>query len=388
MHLGLFEDNVRDGELTIVTPSGERHRFGTGMPHVTWTLHDPRALGRIQRNPGAQLGETYMAQAWDVTEGTLTDLLRVLRRNLQAALRTPLLPGLARLVTSWNNLRASFENVSRHYDLDESVFRAFLDTDMHYSCAYFRRADMSLEDAQQAKCAHVAAKLALAPGQRVLDIGSGWGGLGLYLARAAGVEVTGLTLSREQHRIASAAAIERGLADRVRFLLEDYREHQGQYDRIVSVGMFEHVGRRFMPMYFRRMRAALAPDGVALLHTISSTSPPAPISLWIRRHIFPGGYIPSISDTAAAIEHAGLIATDIEVLRDHYALTLAEWNRRFQAQRARFVVSHGEAFCRMWEFYLVASQTAFECRDLVVTQWQLGHRGVRLPITRSYLYDH
>jgi len=387
VHLALFDRYVQDGRLTIVEPSGRAHCFGSGTPEVTWSLRRPDAMRRILRNPSLELGETYMAGAWDVTEGTLTDLLRVLRTNLSAVLRSPMLPALSRLVTSWNRIRASRRNVAHHYDLDEAMFRAFLDRDMHYSCAYFARPGMTLEEAQQAKCEHVARKLQPQSSDSVLDIGSGWGSLGLYLAAHHGVTVTGLTLSKEQHRVAAAEAIRRGLDNQVRFLLEDYRQHAASYDRIVSVGMFEHVGRRFMTTFFKKVKEALHTEGVALLHSIASTAPPTPTNSWIRRHIFPGGYIPSHSEVLAAVERAGLVTTDLEVLRDHYALTLAEWNKRFQARREVFAASQGEAFCRMWEFYLVASQTAFECRDLVVMQLQLGHRGVALPITRDYLYS-
>jgi len=393
MSYGLFERYVREGELTLVDATGERHSFGHGSPSVTWRMKAAGTLPRILKNPAYELGQTYMEGGWDVADGSLADLLRLLRQNLaKAVLRHSALAPLARIVQSWNNIKTSFSNVARHYDLDEALFRAFLDRDMHYSCAYFRRPDVSLECAQQDKCRLIAAKLALHEGQHVLDVGSGWGALAFHLAREHGVRVTGLTLSKEQLRVATAEADARGLADRVTFKLEDYRAHApsaqgaGRYDRIVSVGMFEHVGRHFYETYFRKFAELLTNDGCALLHTIGSTAPPSPINPWIRRYIFPGGYIPALSEVGDAIERSGLIVTDLEILRDHYALTLAEWNRRFQAQRARFVASKGEAFCRMWEFYLITSQTAFECRDLVVQQWQLGNHATALPVTRDYLY--
>lgn len=386
MHLALFARHIKDGELIVVGPTGESQRFGRGPPSLTWHIHDEGALRRILRNPALELGNTYMAGAWDAGDGQLAELLTLLRRNVRDALKGSPIPALTRLITSWNGLRASFSNVARHYDLDESMFRAFLDADMHYSCAYFTDPHMSLEAAQQAKCAHIAAKLRLAEGQTVLDIGSGWGSLGMYLSTHHGVAVTGITLSKPQLAVARSEVDARGLGNRVRFLHEDYRQHQGRYDRIVSVGMFEHVGRRFMATFFRRLSDALEDDGVALVHTIASTARPTELNPWMRRHIFPGGYIPSLSDTAAAIESAGLIVTDLEPLRDHYALTLSHWNRRFQAHRAQFAATRGEAFCRMWEFYLAASESGFLCRDIVVHQWQLGHHGVSLPITRDYLY--
>ena len=258
---------------------------------------------------------------------------------------------------------------------------------MHYSCAYFRDRGMTLEEAQYAKSEHIAAKLHLRPGHRVLDIGCGWGSLAMHLAENHDVKVTGLTLSAEQLRVARETAAGRGLENQVEFLLQDYREHPETYDRIVSVGMFEHVGKQNVQRFFDSVRQALTDNGVALLHTIGSKNPPEPVNPWIRRYIFPGGYIPSLSDIAPAVERAGLVTTDIEVLRRHYAFTLKEWNRRFQGARDRFVESKGERFCRMWEFYLVICQTAFEVGDLVVLQWQLATDNETVPITRDYLYD-
>jgi len=388
MVLDLFERFIRDGELTLVEASGASHRFGSGAPRVTWVMRKPDTLRRLLRHPALQLGETYMDEGWDVTHGSLADLLTILRTNLAARFRlhTPL-ARLAGLLQSWNNLTASIANVRHHYDLDEALFRAFLDRGMHYSCAYFRDPDMSLESAQLAKCNHIARKLLLERGQRVLDIGSGWGSLAMHLADTADVSVTGLTLSPEQLRVAVAEAARRGFGKRVEFLLQDYRRHRGQYDRVVSVGMFEHVGRRNFLRYFDQLARQLRPGGVALLHTIGSSRPPTPTNVWIRRHIFPGGYIPSLSELGGAIERAGLLLGDVEVLRPHYALTLKEWNRRFQSQRAHFAATKGERFCRMWEFYLVSSQTAFEYGDLVVFQLQLGQSDAPIPATRDYLYD-
>lgn len=387
MHLELFERFVRVGELTLVEPSGAKHRFGDGTPKATWIMRNAQTMPKILKNPALQLGETYMEEGWDVADGTLADLLMILRNNLSAEVETKTpLAALTLLLHSWNNLASSIRNVQHHYDLDEELFRAFLDRGMHYSCAYFRDPDMSLESAQLAKCNHIAHKLLLAPGQRVLDIGSGWGSLAMHLAEKEDVSVTGLTLSVEQLRVAKAEAARRGLAERVVFHPQDYRDHHGQYDRIVSVGMFEHVGPRNFRRYFDQLARQLRPKGVGLVHTIGSTRPPSSANVWIRRHIFPGGHAPSLSAITAAVEHSGLILGDIEVLRPHYAWTLKEWNRRFQAQRAHFAATKGEQFCRMWEFYLVASQTAFEYGDLVVFQLQVGGRDAPIPATRDYLY--
>ena len=383
----LLEKFIHLGELTVIDHKGESRTFGSGAPQAALRLNTPSALRVVARNPQFQLGEAYMNEAWDVAAGSLHDVLCILRVNLEAALASggrwnP----VKALLSSWNTIAASHRNASHHYNLDEPLFRACLDATMHYSCAYFRDPAMSLEDAQQAKCEHIATKLNLRPGMHVLDIGCGWGSLAMHLVRNHDVSVTGLTLSTEQLRVAEATAEAEGLADRVQFRLEDYREHRGTYDRIVSVGMFEHVGKPNMQRFFDKVNDCLTDDGVALLHTIGSTDPPAPINPWIRRHIFPGGYIPSMSVIAPAVERAKLVTADIEVLRRHYALTLKEWNRRFQKVRDQFVQSKGERFCRMWEFYLVVCQTAFEVGDLVVLQWQLAKNNRAVPITRDYLY--
>lgn len=384
----LFQKFVRRGELTVIDHKGERHIFGTGEPRAAIRLNTPSAFGVMARNPELKLGETYMDGLWDVAEGTLHDVLTLLRINLEAAIAgggrwRP----LRALLSSLNGVAASRRNASHHYDLDEPLFRACLDKTMHYSCAYFRDRGMTLEEAQHAKSEHIAAKLHLRPGHRVLDIGCGWGSLAMHLAEHHDVRVTGLTLSAEQLRVARKTATGRGLDNQVEFLLQDYREHPETYDRIVSVGMFEHVGKQNVQRFFDSVRQALTDKGVALLHTIGSRNPPEPVNPWIRRYIFPGGYIPSLSDIAPAVERAGLVTTDIEVLRTHYAFTLKEWNRRFQGARNRFVESKGERFCRMWEFYLVICQTAFEVGDLVVLQWQLARHNEAVPITRDYLYD-
>ena len=392
MFAELLQKHVRHGTLTLVTPDGERRTFGGGDPKATWIVRKPRTIRKLLLNAEANLGETYMDEEWDVEDGELIDLLTILRSNLQSAVSsktvTAAMGPVAVLVGSWNTVRASLRNVSHHYNLDEALFRAFLDRNMHYSCAYFREADMTLEEAQLAKSEHIRNKLRLAPGARVLDIGSGWGSLAMHLAEHADVDVTGLTLSSEQIRVATAEADRRGLSGRVDFRLEDYRRHRGQYDAVVSVGMFEHVGRRNFGRFFDQVRALLAPHGVALLHTIGITGPPSPTNPWIARHIFPGGYIPAASEVVRAIERSGLVLSDMEVWRRHYASTLREWNRRFQASRQTFRRSHGERFCRMWEFYLTVCATGFELGGLVVHQLQLAHRNDAVPLTRDYLYNN
>ena len=390
MFAKLFERHVRRGTLTLVTPDGRRETFGDGSPKATWVIRKPGTMVRILLNPAANLGETYMDEGWDVEDGELLDLLTILRTNLESAVANPsLLPMLGPVATiarSWNTARASLDNVRHHYNLDESLFRTFLDRNMHYSCAYFRAPDMTLDEAQIAKSEHIRHKLRLRPGARVLDIGSGWGSLAMHLAQYASVDVTGLTLSSEQVRAARAEAERRGLSGRVEFRLEDYRHHRGGYDAVVSVGMFEHVGRRNFARFFDTVSALLASDGIAMIHTIGHTGPPMPTNPWIARHIFPGGYIPAASEVVRAIERSDLVLSDVEVWRRHYAATLREWNRRFQASRDTFRENLGERFCRMWEFYLTVCATAFELGSLVVYQLQLAHSNNIVPLTRDYLY--
>jgi cyclopropane-fatty-acyl-phospholipid synthase len=293
---------------------------------------------------------------------------------------------LVKPLQQWNRIAASRRNVAHHYDLDVRLFRRFLDEDMQYSCAYWLREGMTLEQAQRAKKEHIRRKLLLSPGQRVLDIGCGWAGLAIFLAETCGVRVTGLTLSREQYRIARERVKQRGLEELVDIRLEDYRENTETYDRVVSVGMFEHVGARNYDTYFRTVRERLTEDGVALIHTIGSAAPPGLTNPWIRRYIFPGGYIPAMSEAMAAVERQRLASTDVEVLRLHYAFTLAQWQQRFQRVRAEVAAEKDERFCRMWEFYLALSEAAFRWRDLVVFQFQLARDKGAVPLRRGYLH--
>lgn len=388
MYDKFIRDNIKHGSFKLVHPNGDEQIYGNGQASIVWKINDARVLSKIVRNPLLNLGETYIEGGWDVEDGKLAELLTILRTNLEDGLvRRGATAAYAAILQSWNNIGASMRNVSHHYDLDASLFRAFLDQDMHYSCAYFRSPDQPLEEAQSAKCDHIRRKLCLKPGQKVLDIGSGWGSLGLYLADKEDVQVTGLTLSNEQLAVANKEAVRRGLDNQVQFRLEDYRNHHGKYDAVVSVGMFEHVGLRNFDGYFNKVAELLSRDGIAMIHTIGHTDRPAATNPWIRRHIFPGGYIPAISEITTAIERSPLVFADIEVWRQHYALTLKEWNRRFQTVRSEFAREKGERFCRIWEFYLLACQTAFEVSSLVVYQLQLGLNNMSVPTTRDYLYD-
>ncbi|WP_448505809.1 class I SAM-dependent methyltransferase [Immundisolibacter sp.] len=386
--LALLARLIRRGTLELELPGGARHRFGSDQPSARWSMARADSLRRIVANPELALGETYMQGEWSTAPGELATLLAVLMRNAgelyhEAGWLRRMLGGL---LQQWNRVQASYRNVAHHYDLDEWLFRLFLDREMYYSCAYFAVPGLSLEAAQRAKAEHIAAKLRLQPGQRVLDIGCGWGSLALHLAQHHDVQVTGLTLSRSQLAVARRTAQERGLAGRVQFLLQDYREHSAQYDRIVSVGMFEHVGRPYYPRFFRQVAASLRPRGVALLHTICRLGPPGTTNAWVRKYIFPGGYCPALSELTAGIEHSALKVMDMELLRRHYALTLNAWQSRFQRHRAEVAERMGERFCRMWEFYLAACEAAFETDGLAVAQVQLAAEVDAVPLTRDYLY--
>ncbi|MGA7799340.1 MAG: cyclopropane-fatty-acyl-phospholipid synthase family protein [Gammaproteobacteria bacterium] len=389
MYIKSLKGRIRHGGVNVHLPNGEIHTLGDDRPRIDWYIHRARTLGRILRNPELALGETYVDGGWDVGEGQLPAFIGLLMRNvpqpnpggLRRAARS-----LLHLLRTWNPIRRSYRNVALHYDLDEWLFRQFLDQDMQYSCAYFTEPDISLEEAQRAKCRHILHKLRLHPEHRVLDIGCGWGGLALYLAERTGAQVTGLTLSKEQLRIAQRRARERGLEGKVRFVLQDYRQHEGKYDRIVSVGMFEHVGPAQHRRYFDQVRDLLAEDGIAVVHTIGRQQRNSTTNPWIRRYIFPGGSVPALSEISQALESSALITTDVEVLRLHYAYTLAAWQRRFRKARARIAERLGERFCRLWEFYLAGSENAFRWRDLVVFQIQVAKQHASVPVTRSYLY--
>ncbi|MCC5873484.1 MAG: class I SAM-dependent methyltransferase [Gammaproteobacteria bacterium] len=376
---------ISKGCLTLVDAAGEKNIYGSGAPEATMILNRRGVLRRIFRHPELELGESYVDGEWDTPD--LAGLLYMLRMNAPGPVTPFWQRRLKSLLKLSNDVVRSRRNVAVHYDLDEPLFRAFLDREMHYSCAYFQTPEVSLEAAQASKAELIGRKLLLEPGQRVLDIGCGWGSLAMFLAEHFNVDVTGLTLSREQHRVACAEAKKRGLDGRVEFRLEDYREHTGSYDRVVSVGMFEHVGLRAFDLFFERVRAQLAPAGVALLHTIGRPGPPIlATNPWIDRHIFPGGYIPSASEVLGPLERSGLVLCDFEVWRLHYAHTLRHWQERFQSHRETFLRSKGERFCRLWEFYLAASETAFLNGELEVFHFQLATDQDAVPLTRDYLY--
>lgn len=390
----VFRHFIRTGHLIVVDDRGNRSTFGDGTGHpVTIRLHGslPR---KLLIRPTLTLPEAYVDGQMTIEGATLRDFVALVSVNLQALDRENYmrhrgrqwLRKLLSLPKAYNPLGTAQRKVSHHYDLNYELFRLFLDSDMQYSMAYFRSPNDSLDQAQMQKKAHIAAKLLLKPQLKILDIGSGWGGLGLYLAQAApDIDVTGVTLSREQYEVSNRRAQEAGLAHRVRFKLQDYRQETQQYDRIVSVGMLEHVGPLHYHEYFAKITALLAEDGVALVHSVGNYAMPGPISPWIERYIFPGAYTPTLAEVMPAVEASLLWPTDIEVLRLHYAYTLREWHRRFQENRARVAALYDERFCRMWELYLLGCEYAFSHQSLLNFQLQLAKRRDAVPLTRDYV---
>ncbi|MCW1932193.1 SAM-dependent methyltransferase [Pararhodobacter zhoushanensis] len=393
--LGMYLNRlIRVGSLSLTLPDGTTHHFGVPdakAPTVGVAIHDTATLRALALNPHLALGESYMDQTLTIENDDLHGLLELAMRNIAAGHDSWLsrlrerVRDLSRGISQRNQARRSKRNVAHHYDLSAKLYDLFLDADRQYSCAYFRTPQDTLEQAQVQKKAHIARKLLLKPGMSVLDIGCGWGGMGLTLAQEHGVKVLGVTLSEEQLKIARARAQAAGLTDRVRFELMDYRAVQGQFDRIVSVGMFEHVGAPNFQTYFNTVNRLLAADGVALIHTIGRFTPPGSTNPWITKYIFPGGYIPALSETAAAIERSGLITTDVEIWRLHYAETLRHWYTRFMAQRDAAAALYDDRFVRLWKFYLAASEQTFRFAGQNVFQIQLARTVQTVPQTRDYL---
>jgi cyclopropane-fatty-acyl-phospholipid synthase len=380
---------IRCGSLTVTTARGRVGSFGdgTGVP-IAVRFTTVAAERAVLLDPELKLGEAYMDGTFVVERGSIADVLALLLSQQRPGARNWAIPRLLRhlfrRLQQFNWRGRSRTNVAHHYDLDGRLYSLFLDADQQYSCAYFERPNQSLDDAQLAKRRHLAAKLRVTPGVGVLDIGCGWGGLALYLAEIAGAQVTGITLSREQYERAQNRAQERGRHD-VTFKLLDYRDVDGRFDRIVSVGMFEHVGVGFYDTFFAQCAKLLAEDGIALLHTIGRHSPPGITNPWIAKYIFPGGYIPALSEVLPAIERAGLIVTDVEILQLHYAETLKAWRQRFLAHRDEVVRLYDQRFVRMWEFYLACSEMAFRLGEMVVFQIQMAKQKGLTPATRDYI---
>ena len=384
------------GRLTVRWPDGSITTYaGEKGPEAVMAIGDNATIRRLIVNPGLHVGESYMAGTLTPVDCTIYDVLDVLMTNQASAIgRVPMvglrewLGRVTRRVAQWNRASRSRRNVAHHYDLNGRLYSLFLDRDRQYSCAYFPRGDETLEEAQIAKKRHIAAKLRLTrPDLTVLDIGCGWGGMALTLAKEYGARVTGITLSEEQLAEARARAAAEGLSDRVTFELMDYRALHSTFDRIVSVGMFEHVGVPFYDQFFSVVKRCLAPDGVALIHSIARFDGPSSTNPWLAKYIFPGGYCPSMSEVLPSVERVGLKTTDIEVLRLHYAMTLRQWRRRFAANRDAIQGLYDERFCRMFEFYLAGSELAFRRQDHINMQIQLVRDQTALPMARDYMLE-
>jgi cyclopropane-fatty-acyl-phospholipid synthase len=394
---------IRHGRLTVVAPDGTQEIFGQpapDYPDVTIRFTSRRGMRRIVLDPRLGAADAFMDGEMELVEGDIMDLVGLIRMNTawdrggkldDKTVVGQWLDWVKTRRNSINRQRQSRANVAHHYDIGNDLYRLFLDTDMQYSCAWWPRPDMTLEEAQEAKKAHIAAKLALAPGQRVLDIGCGWGGMAITLAKLEKVKVLGITLSEEQLALARQRAADAGVADRVTFELIDYRDlaarEAGRFDRIVSVGMFEHVGAANFDTFFRACANLMTADGVMLLHTIGRFGKPGATDAFTRKYIFPGGYIPALSETLAASEKSRLIATDIETLRLHYALTLRQWYKRTLAHEAEIVAMMGERFFRMWAFYLAGATAAFESGGMGNYQIQFARSRHALPLTRDYMVE-
>jgi cyclopropane-fatty-acyl-phospholipid synthase len=384
---------VKYGTLIVIDSAGELHSFGDneGKP-IVFRLTSWAAEVKLALYPEFQLGERYMNGTLVMEQGTIGDLLALFFSNLRAGdfatLKWPYrIRRLFKRLHQINSAGRAKRNVAHHYDLSGALYDLFLDRDRQYSCAYFESSEQSLEEAQLAKKRHLAAKLNITPGMKVLDIGSGWGGLGLYLAEVCGAQVTGVTLSEEQYKLSNERAEQRGVLGQVKYQLLDYRRIDHSFDRIVSVGMFEHVGVNHYGEFFSKVRSLLKDDGVGLLHSINRSRGPGVTSKWIAKYIFPGGYIPALSEVLPVMEREGLYITDIEILRFHYAETLKEWGRRFQDHRDRAKEIYDERFCRMWEFYLASSEVSFRYGGLNNFQIQFAKDQYALPMTRNYMAE-
>jgi cyclopropane-fatty-acyl-phospholipid synthase len=384
---------VQTGTLRVSTGSGRSFEVGdgTGEP-VEVFFKSPFVLLSVMANPELKLGEAYMDGSFRVERGSIADFLDLVlsqvhdRPPLAIAMLINAYHYVIRRLAQYNPRGRAKRNVAHHYDLDGRLYSLFLDADKQYSCAYFERPDSTLDDAQIAKKRHLAAKLLMdRPGLSVLDIGSGWGGLGIYLAEITGARVLGITLSEEQLATASNRSAEKGLQSRMQFRLEDYRDVAGKFDRIISVGMFEHVGVSHYDAFFRKLRDLLDDKGVALVHAIGRSGPPTSTATFISKYIFPGGYIPALSEVLPAVQRSGLVVTDVEILRLHYAETLKAWRERFLARREEVLRLYDERFLKMWEFYLVASEMAFRHRGLMVFQIQMTRQQDAVPLTRDYI---
>ena len=389
---------VRQGELHLIDHDGRRYQYGTTQPGslpVVVRLTNRRAAGHIARHPRVGAGEAYMDGSLVVDQGDIRDLILLINANAPFETEDFLEPtGVRRLfdviagrLDQINWKTRSKRNAEHTYNLTRRLYELFLDADRQYTCAYYRDPSDSLEQAQLDKKAHLAAKMNLKPGMKVLDIGCGWGGLALYLNRTYDVDVTGIALAPDQIAFCNERAVEAGVADRVRFSLTDYRDVEGPFDRIVNVGLIEHLGVPHYPGFFAKARELLTPDGIMVSHCCGRMGPPGVTDQWTRKYIFPGGYIPALSELVTEAEKHQLIVADVEALRYHYAHTLEEWYRRTNAAEAEIVALYDERFFRMWQFYLAGAEAAFRHGGLVNWQVQFLRRRDAVPMTRDYMFE-
>jgi cyclopropane-fatty-acyl-phospholipid synthase len=390
---GLLHLVVRTGRIELTFADGSVRVIGPGgAPDIGVRLHDPDLPRKFLVNPDLAMGEAYMDGRMTIRDDDVRGFITFALRNVRGRLWPPPIPQLAALVkqarswTIWNRTLVARKNVAHHYDISPKLYDLFLGETKQYTCAYFRRPEMTLDEAQAAKIAHIGAKLLMRPGMRVLDIGCGFGTLALALARDHGVEVTGVTLSEVQLDEAQRRAREAGLAGQVEFRLQDYRRVTERYDRVVSVGMMEHVGLPHLRSYFQKVADLMPPDGVALIHYIGRWSPPDAISPWFNKYIFPGAYCPTLSEAARVVEKTGMILSDVEVWRGHYERTLQEWLKRFDRNIDRVRALHDDRFVRMWRYYLQSAEMSFAEAYLVIHQLQLAKARGTVPMTRDYLY--
>ena len=387
---------LKRGELTIIGPGGQSHRYGTPDPElkpVTVRVMDDRAALQVVKDPALGTVEAWMDDRLRIEQGDILDLVMLIRRNgrwEERPGRSKWKPKTSRLrhyLNTLNGKAAARKNVVHHYDIGNDIYRTFLDADMQYSCGYFTDPSNSIEQAQLDKKAHIASKLHLQPGQRVVELGCGWGGLALYLNRIADVDVLGVTLSQEQLAVARERAAAAGVADRVKFELMDWRDVPGTFDRVVSIGMFEHLGTAYFQTFFRKVKELLTPDGVSLIHTMGRMGKPGTTDRFMQQYIFPGGYLPSLSEMIVASEKERLVMTDCEMLRLHYVYTLRAWYHRFKANHDEVVRLADERFYRLYAFYLAASSTMFSDGGMVVYQLQYLKSRYAAPITRNYMLE-
>tara|TARA_B100000579_G_scaffold398236_1_gene378364 strand:+ start:816 stop:2000 length:1185 start_codon:yes stop_codon:yes gene_type:complete len=382
------------GKIIIIDSQNKLHEFGKGNPVVKIKLVNKTIEKKLFRNPGLHLGEGYMNEEILIQEGTIEDLINVVTSSYDDYVNNNYIYRIYENFSAYfkffqqqNKTHKSKQNVAHHYDLKEDLYKLFLDKDMQYSCAYFHNENMSLDQAQIDKKKHIINKLQIKENMNVLDIGCGWGGMALEIAKQTGAKVKGITLSENQYATASKRAQEEGLSEKVTFKIQDYRNEKFKYDRIVSVGMFEHVGVKYFKSYLKKTYDLLNDNGVFLLHTIGQRGIPTATSPWIRKYIFPGGYIPSLSDIITETQKLNINITDIEILRLHYAHTLSHWYKNVQKNKQEIIKMFDIRFYRMWEFYLLASKYSFVNMGNIVFQIQIAKNIDNLPLTRNYMYN-